>query len=187
MEQNSPKIIYTIGHSTHTFAEFLALLQSFKIEVLVDVRRFPGSRKYPQFDLENLEKSLPENGIAYRHLEDLGGRRPAHKDSENTRWHNASFRGYADYMETEPFRKAISDLEKTAEKQTTVIMCAEAVWWRCHRSMISDFLKVNGWTVLHIMALGKTQEHPYTQAAKIVAGKLTYSDKNEVPSYGNPL
>lgn len=177
MKKTETHTIYTIGHSTHTMAEFLAMLQSFDIKVLVDIRSLPGSRKYPQFNKEALEVSLPENGIIYTHLTDLGGRRKVKKDSKNTRWRNGSFRGYADYMETEAFEKAIAGLEKLAIKKSTAIMCAEAVWWRCHRSMVSDYLKVKGWTVLHIMAAGKVQEHEYTQPAKIIDGTLSYADE----------
>ena len=169
--------IYTIGHSTHTLAEFLAMLKSFDIEVLADIRSLPGSNKYPQFNQENLEVSLPENGITYIHLADLGGRRKINKNSKNTRWRNASFRAYADYMETDAFAKAIENLESIASEKRTAIMCAEAVWWRCHRSMVSDFLKTKGWLVLHIMSVGKVQEHTYTQPAEIIDGQLSYHDE----------
>lgn len=177
MKDEGKHTIYTIGHSTHTLAEFLAMLQSLDIKVLADIRGLPGSRKYPQFNKENLEISLPENGIVYTHLADLGGRRKVKKDSKNTRWNNDSFRGYADYMETAAFEKAVAELEKIAAEKPTAIMCAEAVWWRCHRSMVSDYLKVKGWTVLHIMAVGKVQEHKYTQPAEIIDGKLSYADE----------
>ena len=170
-------IIYTIGHSTHTLAEFLAMLKSFDIEVLADIRSLPGSNKYPQFNQENLEVSLPENGIVYIHFADLGGRRKINKNSKNTRWRNASFRAYADYMETDAFAKAIENLESMASEKRTAIMCAEAVWWRCHRSMVSDFLKTKGWLVLHIMSVGKAQEHTYTQPAEIIDGQLSYHDE----------
>ena len=172
-------IIYTIGHSTHTLAEFLAMLKSFDIEVLADIRSLPGSNKYPQFNQENLEVSLPENGIVYIHFADLGGRRKINKNSKNTRWRNASFRAYADYMETDAFAKAIENLESMASEKRTAIMCAEAVWWRCHRSMVSDFLKTKGWLVLHIMSVGKAQEHTYTQPAEIIDGQLSYHDERK--------
>lgn len=170
--------IYTIGHSTRSLEEFLDMLKSFNIKILADIRSLPGSRKYPQFNKENLKISLPENGIIYTHLTDLGGRRRVKKDSKNTRWHNNSFRGYADYMETAEFEKAINNLEKIAVQKPTAIMCAEAVWWRCHRSMVSDYLKTKGWTVLHIMAVGKVQEHKYTAPAEVIDGNLSYADKN---------
>lgn len=178
MKNRKVHTIYTIGHSTHSLADFLDMLKSFEIEVLADIRGLPGSRKFPQFDKEELEISLEENGIHYLHLTDLGGRRRVKKDSRNTRWNNASFRGYADYMETPEFEKGMEELEKIAAEKPTAIMCAEAVWWRCHRSMISDYLKAKEWTVLHIMAAGKTQEHSYTSPARIADGKVVYFDED---------
>jgi uncharacterized protein (DUF488 family) len=176
MNKPATKIIYTIGHSTRSEAEFLAMLKSFGINIVVDIRRLPGSRKYPQFDMDNLKISLEENHMQYIYLADLGGRRKAQKDSKNNRWKNPSFRAYADYMETDSFKNAASELEQLASKKPTAIMCSEAVWWRCHRSMVADYLKVKGWAVLHIMALEKAQEHPYTQPATIVDGQVCYSD-----------
>lgn len=167
--------IWTIGHSTRSFSEFLELLQQNSIKLLVDVRSLPGSRKFPQFNKGNLQIELPANGIQYEHMLALGGRRKVHKDSKNTAWRNASFRGYADYMETEEFREALGQLEKSTKDQSTCIMCSEAVWWRCHRSMISDALKLDGWKVLHILSLTKVEEHPYTSPANIKNGKLLYS------------
>ncbi len=168
------KTIWTIGHSTHSLDVFLAMLRSFKIELVVDIRSFPGSRKFPQFNKEALEISLPQNGIQYIHLKDLGGRRKVNPESKNTSWRNAAFRGYADYMETDAFKEGVNMLEKTALKQRTAYMCSEAVWWRCHRSMVSDYLKTHGWKVMHIMSIGKEQEHPYTAPARIVNGELSY-------------
>ena len=164
--------IYTIGHSTHPLDEFLAMLKSFEIEVLADIRSFPGSRRYPHFNKESLEHSLQETGIGYIHIPELGGRRKPQPDSDNIAWKNPAFRGYADYMETSEFKKAIIGLEALALKQRTVYMCSEAVWWRCHRSLVSDYLKAKGWTVLHIMSKGKSEEHPYTAVAKEKQGKL---------------
>jgi uncharacterized protein (DUF488 family) len=169
------KIIYTIGHSTHTLEEFVAMLKSFNIELLADIRSFPGSRKFPHFNKENLPASLAENNIEYIHLKNLGGRRKVNPESCNTGWRVAAFRGYADYMETESFKKAIKELEQIASEKRAAYMCAEAVWWRCHRSLVSDYLKHNGWTVLHIMGVNKSTEHPYTAPAKIMNGKLNYS------------
>lgn len=168
--------LYTIGHSTRTIEEFLELLFSFDIKILADIRRLPGSRKYPQFDQDALKKSLEENGIVYIYIADLGGRRPAKKDSKNTTWRNKSFQGYADYMETESFANAAAELAKLALEKPTAIMCSEAVWWRCHRSMVSDYFKAKGWEVLHIMSLGKATEHPYTAPARIVGNKVFYSE-----------
>lgn len=176
MKPHEKHIVYTIGHSNHSLGDLITMLQSFAIRNLIDIRRLPGSRKYPRFDQQNLEISLKENGIHYVHMKALGGRRAVQKDSKNNRWHNTSFRGYADYMETEDFEQAIVRLEKFALQDTTAYMCAEAVWWRCHRSMVSDYLKAKGWTVLHIMAPAKTQEHPYTSPAKIVSERVVYSD-----------
>jgi uncharacterized protein (DUF488 family) len=169
------KTIWTIGHSTHSAEEFIRILKSFNIQLIADIRSLPGSNHYPQFNREAMEVWLPENGIEYIHLKNLGGRRKVKKDSHNLGWRKDSFRGYADYMETEDFQNAIKELESIAQKNRTAIMCAEAVWWRCHRSMVSDFLKLNGWQVLHILGIGKEEEHPYTQPARIVEGRLTYS------------
>ncbi|WFB62441.1 DUF488 domain-containing protein [Sphingobacterium sp. WM] len=173
MEQN--RIIYSIGHSTHPIQEFLDMLNSFDIKLLVDIRRHPGSRKYPQFNQDELRSYLENNGIAYQYLEALGGRRPTHKDSHNSAWKNESFRGYADYMETDGFVQGIQELENLATERKTAFMCSEAVWWRCHRSLVSDYLKFKGWKVWHIMGIGKAQEHPYTSVAKITDSGLTYS------------
>ena len=178
MNKPETHTIYTIGHSTHSLSDFFDMLQSFGIKVIADIRSLPGSRKYPQFNKENLELSLKEIGIHYTHLADLGGRRKVKKDSKNTRWNNDSFKAYADYMETGEFERAIVKLEQIALEQPTAYMCSEAVWWRCHRSMVSDYLKAKGWTVLHIMATGKVQEHPYTAPARIVDGNLFYFDAN---------
>ncbi|PYS24061.1 MAG: Fe-S cluster assembly protein HesB [Acidobacteria bacterium] len=166
--------IWTIGHSTLSFDDFVERLKSFEIEVLVDVRSFPGSRRYPHFNKENLAQSLAAAGIEYLHFRELGGRRRPRSDSQNIAWRNESFRGYADYMETDDFPKGIARLLDVGRERTTAIMCSEAVWWRCHRSMISDYLKANGVEVIHILALGKSQAHPFTSAAAIVNGRLSY-------------
>ena len=172
----SPDIIWTIGHSTRTFTEFLAILQSFSIEVVVDVRHFPGSKKFPHFNKEELIVSLPQNNLQYQHILELGGRRKLNKQSKNTAWRHPAFRAYADYMATAEFAGGIDRLVKIGRLQRTAYMCSEAVWWSCHRAMISDYLKVNGWTVLHIMSKTKAEEHPYTSAAKIRNGKLWYGE-----------
>jgi uncharacterized protein (DUF488 family) len=168
------KAIWTIGHSTRSFEEFVAMLHSFQIELVADIRSFPGSRKFPQFNKEELEISLPQNAIQYIHLKDLGGRRKANPNSKNTSWRHLAFRGYADYMETDAFKEGIRDLEIAALKLRAAYMCSEAVWWRCHRSMVSDYLKVRGWKVMHIMGIGKEEEHPYTAPARIIRGELSY-------------
>jgi uncharacterized protein (DUF488 family) len=169
------KVIWTIGHSTRTLEEFIAMLQSFQIELVADIRSYPGSKRFPQFNKEALELSLPEKGINYIHLRELGGRRKVSPDSINTGWRVAAFRGYADHMDTETFKHGIEKLEGLAEKQRTAYMCSEAVWWRCHRSLVSDYLKVQGWTVMHILSIAKAEEHPYTSPAKVVNGILNYA------------
>lgn len=166
--------IWTIGHSTLAIEDFVSRLRSFDIEALVDVRSFPGSRRYPQFNQENLQTALAAAEIKYQHFRELGGRRRARADSLNMAWRNESFRGYADYMETEDFATGISRLLQLAVTSRTVIMCAEAVWWRCHRSLISDYLKAKGVFVFHILGVGKSEEHPYTSAARIINGELSY-------------
>jgi uncharacterized protein (DUF488 family) len=171
------KTIWTIGHSTHSFEVFVTMLQTFKIKSIVDIRKYPGSRKFPQFNKDVLEISLPQNNIQYAHLKDLGGRRKVNPESKNISWRNAAFRGYADYMETDAFKEGVNVLEETALKQRTAYMCSEAVWWRCHRSMVSDYLKARCWKVMHIMGIGKEQEHPYTAPARIVNGELTYEQE----------
>ncbi len=170
--------VYTIGHSTRTIEEFLELLFSFNIKVLADIRKMPGSRKFPQFDQDALKKTLAENGIEYIYLEDLGGRRKVSSTSKNTTWRNKSFQAYADYMETEDFANGAAQLAKLALDQPTTMMCSEAVWWRCHRSMVSDYFKAKGWEVLHIMALGKVTEHPYTSPARVVGDEVVYTEEN---------
>lgn len=169
------KIIYTVGHSTRTFEEFIFLLVSFKIAVLADIRNYPGSRRYPHFNKEALEKSLQHYHIRYIHFPELGGRKKPGKDSKNIAWRNEAFRGYADHMESPVFKNAVTRLQEVALQHTTAYMCSEAVWWRCHRALLSDFFKHAGWLVLHIMDEHKAQEHPYTSAAKIVNDKLDYS------------
>jgi uncharacterized protein (DUF488 family) len=166
--------IWTVGHSTRPIEELIEVLKSFGIEVLVDVRSFPGSRRYPHFNKEQLKASLAAGGIEYQHFPELGGRRRAQPDSYNVAWQNKMFRGYADHMDSEEFRRGMARLLDVAGVRRTAIMCAEAVWWRCHRSLISDYLKVKGVEVTHIMALGKSEAHPFTSAARIVNGELSY-------------
>lgn len=170
-----PPTIWTIGHSTRTIEEFIDLLHGSQIALLADVRSHPGSRKYPHFNQGPLADALRAEGIDYQHFPDLGGRRKARPDSPNTAWRNASFRGYADYMQTPPYRAGIERLGRAARSARTAIMCSEAVWWRCHRSMIADDLKAAGVRVLHIVSATKVQEHPYTSAARIIDGRLSYT------------
>ena len=166
--------LWTIGHSTLSIEDFINKLESFEIQLLADVRSFPGSRRYPHFNQEKLDVSLAGADIRYEHFSELGGRRRARPGSLNIAWRNESFRGYADYMETNEFRKGIDRLLEIVTKHRTAIMCSEAVWWRCHRSLISDYLKVKGVEVNHIMAIGKAEPHPFTSAAGIVNGDLSY-------------
>ena len=169
--------LWTIGHSTRTIDVFIFLLEEHGVGLLADVRSLPGSRRYPQFNKEALADSLGKTGIRYEHFPELGGRRKAKPESKNTAWRNASFRGYADYMETEEFRKGVERLlDLAADAGPTAIMCAEAVWWRCHRSLISDYLKARGVKVTHIFDENKTEPHPYTSAARVVNGKLSYAE-----------
>ncbi len=166
--------IWTVGHSTRTIEEFIEILRHNQIEILVDVRHFPGSRKFPHFGKDALHDALVAASIRYEHLVELGGRRPVHRDSRNVAWRNASFRSYADYMENQAFRDGVDRLLEIARAGRTAIMCSEAVWWRCHRSMIADYLKAMGVHVFHILSTKKVQEHPYTSAAQLVNGRLTY-------------
>jgi uncharacterized protein (DUF488 family) len=166
--------LWTIGHSTLSIDDFIGKLKSFEIQVLADVRSYPGSRRYPHFNREQLRASLADAGVRYEHFAELGGRRRARPDSLNIAWRNESFRGYADYMETSEFRDGIDSLLNIASTQRTAIMCSEAVWWRCHRSLISDYLKVKGIDVNHIMSIGKAEPHPFTSAAGVVDGELSY-------------
>lgn len=170
------KEIWTIGHSTHSLDAFTAMLKSFQIEVVADIRSFPGSHRVPQFNKESLQITLPQNNIQYIHIKNLGGRRKVNPNSKNTSWRHPAFRGYADFMETAIFKEGIRKLEQIASEKRTAYMCSEAVWWRCHRAMVSDYLKVSSWKVMHMMGVGKTAEHPYTQPARIVEGKLSYME-----------
>jgi uncharacterized protein (DUF488 family) len=166
------KTIYTIGHSTHSIEEFIVMLQVYGIQTLADIRRYPGSKRYPHFNSPALAAALEKEGINYIHLEALGGRRQPKPDSGNTAWRNAAFRGYADYMETAEFKIAIQQLEALALQQTVAYMCSEAVWWRCHRALVSDYLKAHGWKVMHILSINKAEEHPYTAPARNAQGDL---------------
>ena len=170
--------IWTIGHSTRTIEEFIGALQANGIKLVADVRLLPGSKRYPQFNKEELARSLREDGIGYEHFPELGGRRKARKDSRNTAWRNESFRGYSDHMETAEFANGIARLQQMADRDgATAIMCAEAVWWKCHRSLIADYLKVQGIEVIHIIDENKNEAHPFTSAARVADGKLDYSGK----------
>jgi uncharacterized protein (DUF488 family) len=167
--------VWTIGHSTRSLDEFLDLLAASDIEAVADVRRFAGSRRYPHFNQDALRNALAAIDVEYVPLPELGGRRRPRPDSHNTVWRNESFRGYADYMETEAFRAAIGRLLELAHRRRTAILCAEAVWWRCHRALIADYLRARGVCVRHILDAKKSEIHPYTSAARLKNGELFYS------------
>jgi uncharacterized protein (DUF488 family) len=166
--------LFTIGHSTRPIEDFVSLLAEHRIGRLVDVRTVPRSRHNPQFNRDLLPQSLEPAGIAYTHRPALGGLRHARKDSPNTAWQNPSFRGYADYMMTPEFDREIDDLIALAARERIAIMCAEAVPWRCHRSLIADALTARGVQVTHIMAAGRTQPHSLTSFAHVEGAHVTY-------------
>lgn len=168
--------VLTIGHSTRGIEDFVAVLQVHGARAIADVRRYPASRRYPHFNREPLAERLGAAGIAYQWFPQLGGRRRPRPDSHNTGWRNPSFRGYADYMETPEFRAAVEQLEGMAAKDVTVIMCAEALWWRCHRALIADYLAARGAPVIHIIDAEHVQPHRYSERARVVGGVLTYRE-----------
>lgn len=173
---DSTQRIWTIGHSTRTIEDFTALLAQNSIALLADVRLLPGSKRYPHFNSDALAGSLGEQGIRYEHFAELGGRRRPRPDSPHTAWRNDAFRGYADHMDTAEFQAGIARLlEFASATGPAAIMCAEAVWWRCHRGLVSDYLKVRGIEVLHIVDTKKPEPHPWTSAATIVDGRLSYA------------
>ena len=169
---NSPAL-YTVGHSNVDLETFLARLHAARIERLVDVRRYPGSRKWPHFNRDSLASALPARGIAYRHVEALGGRRSVQPGSVNTAWKNPSFQGYADHMATPEFRSALADLLEGARRERTAVMCSEILWWRCHRALIADAAVAQGWTVIHLLP-GKEEAHRLREFARAEDGQFTY-------------
>ena len=181
MNAPAPATIWTIGHSTRTLEEFLALLAAFRIEAIADVRRFPGSRRCPQFARDTLAAGLPVHGVGYAWFPQLGGRRRTRPDSPNTAWRNAAFRGYADHLASTEFAEGLAALLAFAARQRTAVMCAEAVWWRCHRSIIADVLKQRGIEVIHILDLQHGVVHPWTSAAHIENGELSYAAPPSTP------
>jgi uncharacterized protein (DUF488 family) len=174
-------ILFTIGHSTHSIEEFIALLNAHNVRDLVDVRSIPKSRHVPQFNSDVLASSLHAVNIEYTHLKALGGRRHTRKDSINTGWRNSSFRGYADYMATPQFAEGLADLTRIASSAPTAIMCAEAVPWRCHRSLISDAMMLQGWQVRDILTKAPAAEHKLTSFLKVVNDQPTYPAPDETP------
>ena len=175
-------VLFTIGHSTHSIEEFIALLDKHGIRHLVDVRSIPKSRHVPQFNSEALAASMNAAGISYTHLKTLGGRRHSRKDSINTGWRNTSFRGYADYMATSQFADGLDTLIEIASTTPTAIMCAEAVPWRCHRSLIADALILQGWEVRDIISAAPPAAHKLTPFLKPLNGRATYPDPDESAS-----
>lgn len=167
-------VVYTIGHSTRSFDELVELLRAHGIERLVDVRTVPRSRTNPQFNRDTFGPALRNRRIAYRHMKELGGLRRARPDSVNTGWRNASFRGFADYMQTDEFRAALDELEALAAEKATAIMCAEAVPWRCHRSLIADALIARGHEVRDIMSPTSAKPRTLNPMAKVEGDEITY-------------
>ena len=175
LEPAAPEVVLlTVGHSTRPIEEFLALLETHGIRKIVDVRSVPHSRRNPQFDIDVLPGSLTARGIDYIHLPSLGGLRRALADSPNAGWRNAAFRGFADYMQTPDFEEALDELIATARRQRTSVMCAEAVPWRCHRSLIADALTVRGIAVKHITGPSSVGAHRLTPFARVEGMRLTY-------------
>lgn len=175
MPDTEPVRIWTVGHSNQSSDGFLDLLSSQAITLLADVRRFPGSKRHPQFGQENLKANLAKAGIGYRHFPDLGGRRNERlPDSPNTAWRVESFNAYADYMQSPEFQRALAELIALAQNQNTAIMCAEALPWRCHRRLIADALIAQGFRVFDIFSARQTKEHALTEFAQIQEGQVTY-------------
>jgi len=164
--------IFTIGHSTRDLDAFVALLRENGIERLADIRRYPGSRRYPHFSRDSLAQTLPQVGIEYIHVPELGGRRKPRQDSPNMAWRNEQFRAYADHMATDEFRNAVDEL--LASDRVTAVMCAEAVPWRCHRNLLADDLLRRGIEVVHILGAGETKRHALTPHARVVDGTVIY-------------
>ena len=174
-------VILTIGHSTRPIADFLDLLRAHGADELADVRTAPGSRRNPQFNKAALAAALAGAGVGYRHLSELGGLRRPRPDSANAAWRNASFRGYADYMQTPEFAAALQALIDLAVTRRIAVMCAEAVPWRCHRSLIADALTVRGMAVEHIMGPGRRSPHALTPWARVEGGRVTYPAPDDAP------
>ncbi len=170
----SAPVIFTIGHSTHPLDEFVEILQAYNIKRLIDIRTIPRSRHNPQFNKESLPITLRNRSINYRHMKRLGGLRHTTSESPNTAWNNKSFRGFADYMSTDQFEQGLDKLLELAKEKPTVIMCAEAVPWRCHRSLIADALVAKGFSVEHIMSKTAAKPHKLSSMAVLRKGKLIY-------------
>ena len=167
--------VWTIGHSTRSLEAFLDLLARNRIEAVADVRRYPGSRRWPHFARDPLAMALEGRGLVYEWFPELGGRRTPNSESPNTAWRSAAFRGYADYMATEAFAEGLDRLVNLASGLRIAVMCAEVLWWRCHRGLIADVLRWLEFDVIHILGPGSTAPHPYTAAARVVGGRLSYA------------
>lgn len=177
MPARKPQILWTIGHSTRPIEAFIELLQAHDIQLVGDVRTIPYSRRNPQFNTDALSESLRKAGLEYHHLPALGGRRKGRRDSVNRGWRSAGFRGYADYMQTDEFRGGLQELMAHGRKRRTAVMCAEAVPWRCHRTLISDALISRGWQVRHILSRAEAAPHQLTAFARIENDALTYPEQ----------
>lgn len=177
MQADETRTVWTIGHSTRSAEAFIALLGENRIQTLIDVRRFPGSRRHPQFHSDALAVSLPAAGVDYRHFVALGGRRKPRPDSPNIEWRNLAFRGYADHMASAEYREAFDALTALAARRRCALMCAELLWWQCHRSMIADDLVLHGWQVAHILDAGKTAAHAFRAAAHLVNDTPLYDGR----------
>jgi uncharacterized protein (DUF488 family) len=167
-------VIFTIGHSTHTAEAFATVLQQHAIAQLADVRTIPHSRRHPHFARDALDAFLASRGVFYRHFPGLGGRRRPRADSRNTAWREAGFRGYADYMETPAFGRELQLLVDFSDRARTVVMCAEAVWWRCHRRLLADALVVRGVPVFHILSSAPPKPHELSEFAVVTGGQVRY-------------
>ncbi len=170
-----PPVLYTVGHSTHPIERFLELLSEHRIAILADVRSFPGSRRWPQFNQESLAETLGRAGVEYRWLKGLGGRRHGKRaDSPHVAWTVAAFRAYADYADSAEFAEALGELMASATGARTAIMCSEGLWWQCHRRIVADHLTVRGWTVEHIVPAGQLASHRLPEFASVVGGRIVY-------------
>jgi uncharacterized protein (DUF488 family) len=178
--------IWTIGHGNRSFGEFVEALHTHGVKQVVDVRSFPGSRRNSQFGRDELERTLPTADIAYIWMKDLGGRRRARPDSPHTAWRVQGFRGYADYMETPTFAAALDKLLHFARNAATAYMCAERLWWQCHRRLLSDALTVRGVAVIHILDAHKAEQHRPTEFLRVEDGRLVYASRPEIYRDGAP-
>lgn len=175
LEETTEQAVFTVGHSTRTFDEFVGVLEAHAIELIVDVRRLPGSRRLPQFDSATLAHALGERGIDYLWIPQLGGRRRPVPESPNTGWRHPAFRAYADHIATEEFAEGLFELLMVGRGRRTAVMCAEVLWWRCHRRLIADVLVVLGLDVVHIQSETKAEQHRLAPPARLVDGELSYS------------